>query len=116
MMNNPVYREIPSPATHGFGTVSSLGALMGILANGGLHLPTSNKLLEPETIAKMSQPLVAGLDFVLLNNQSFGRGVSIKENPLVSLKHHHNFSRAKRAHLTDFISASFQPSKLLIFA
>ncbi|ELU10516.1 hypothetical protein CAPTEDRAFT_156512 [Capitella teleta] len=79
LMNNPLYREIPSPSTHGFATVHGLGNFMGILANGGADQDV--QLLEADTINLLNEPLVSGLDLVLLNNQSYGRGVSIKKNP-----------------------------------
>lgn len=84
MMNNPLYRELPSPSTHGFGTISSLASLMGIIANGGTDQSSGRQLLKPSVIRDLQQPLASGEDLVLLNNQTFGRGVSIKRNPLVS--------------------------------
>ena len=61
------------PASNGFGTADSLAKLYGILANGGSY--KGKKLMSPETIHRLNEPLVSDVDLILGLNITLGRGV-----------------------------------------
>ena len=60
--NNPSWREIPNPSTHGFATATGAAKLMGIVANGGQH--EKQMLVSEEVVRLLNEPLTTGIDKV----------------------------------------------------
>ena len=87
-MNNPEFRKYPIGSSHGFATARSLAKVYGILANGGAKLD-GKRLLKPETIQLLNEPLCSGPDKLLMRDMSFSRAMIVfpqeeKTNPPVS--------------------------------
>lgn len=78
LYNHPSFREIPCPSFLGFGTVASLAHFYGILANGGQQ--DDRMLLSQDLVEKLNEPLISGVDAVMLMNITYGRGSVIMKS------------------------------------
>ena len=84
IFNNPELREITISSASVTATARGMAKLYDILANGGTLGEKS--LLSADVLAKLYTPLVSGLDAVTQTpDVKFGPGMSIKENPKVSV-------------------------------
>ena len=86
-MNNPTFRQLESPASHGVGTARNLAKLMGIVGNGGSY--EGKQLLSSESISRLRRPLNEEYDVVVMRHISYGPGIVIlqveKGTPRVSI-------------------------------
>ena len=81
-MNNPYIRAIPCGASRGFGTAMGLAKIYGILSNGGSY--KGKQLLSLNSIKKMIQPRVTGIDKYIMYNVTYAAGMNIRESRTVS--------------------------------
>ena len=76
---------------------------MGIVANGGRH--EGHTLLSESAIRALNEPLTTGVDKVLLMNVTYGRGVMLRDTPLVSA--FSELLRESGCHFTNILGALF---------
>ena len=75
-MNCPDFRDLPSPASHGYGTVHSMAKLMAVMAEGGAL--RGQRLLSMETWNKLTTKLTDRFDRVVLRKVAYGPGLMIE--------------------------------------
>ncbi|XP_005092331.1 beta-lactamase domain-containing protein 2 [Aplysia californica] len=75
-LNDPDFMELPCPSSHGVGTALAVAKLTGIMANGGEH--DGKRLLSPESIARMQEPLSYGTDKTLSGSEIYSRGTILQ--------------------------------------
>ena len=83
MVNNPTYRAIPNPSSHGFSSAIGLAKFFGILANKGQDMETKAHMLSEETINLLTESLIQGWDEVLKMDLTYGRGMLLRSSPNV---------------------------------
>jgi hypothetical protein len=75
-MNCPDFRDLPSPASHGYGTVHSMAKLMSVMAEGGEL--RGQRLLSKKTYDRFFTKLTDRFDRVVLRKIAYGPGLMIE--------------------------------------